>query len=80
MPGARAVSCLCMIALHPLETQIFHHHLCNDSEIVLTWSLLTGKAQIFLDSKMIYRHEPIKDEVFVSTFGNTLCTYVRIIQ
>ena len=36
----------------------------REHEIVLTWSLLTGKAHIYVDSKEIYRHAPVKDEIF----------------
>jgi len=36
----------------------------REHEIVLTWSLLTGKAKLWLDNKEIYRHEPPVDSIF----------------
>ena len=34
----------------------------REHEIMLTWSLLTGKAHIYVDSREIYRHEPVSGE------------------
>lgn len=36
----------------------------REHEIVLTWSILTGKAHIYVDSREIYRHEPVEDSIF----------------
>lgn len=36
----------------------------REHEVILTWSLLTGKAHIYVDSREIYRHAPVKDEIF----------------
>ena len=36
----------------------------REHEIILTWSLLTGKAHIYVDSREIFRQEPVKDEIF----------------
>ena len=34
----------------------------REHEIMLTWSLLTGKAHIYVDSREVYRHEPASGE------------------
>ncbi len=36
----------------------------REHEIILSWSLLTGKAHLYVNSREIYRHQPIKDEIF----------------
>jgi hypothetical protein len=36
----------------------------REHEIILSWSLLTGKAHLYVNSREIYRHSPIKDEIF----------------
>lgn len=40
----------------------------REHEIILSWSLLTGKAHLYVNSREIYRHQPIKDEIF-NPFG-----------
>lgn len=39
----------------------------REHEIILTWSILTGKVRIYVDSKEIIRHEPAEGSIF-STF------------
>jgi hypothetical protein len=36
----------------------------REHEIILSWSLLTGKAHLYVNSREIYRHQPVKDEIF----------------
>mmetsp|Transcript_21039 Transcript_21039/g.38029 ORF Transcript_21039/g.38029 Transcript_21039/m.38029 type:complete len:580 (+) Transcript_21039:221-1960(+) len=38
----------------------------REHELILTWSILTGKAHIYVDSKEIFRQEPAADSIFSS--------------
>eukprot|EP00581_Thalassiosira_minuscula_P013285 CAMPEP_0183712026 /NCGR_PEP_ID=MMETSP0737-20130205/7308_1 /TAXON_ID=385413 /ORGANISM="Thalassiosira miniscula, Strain CCMP1093" /LENGTH=609 /DNA_ID=CAMNT_0025940601 /DNA_START=374 /DNA_END=2203 /DNA_ORIENTATION=+ len=44
----------------------------REHEIILTWSILTGKVHIYVDSREIYRHEPVgKEDSIFSTFSGS---------
>lgn len=42
----------------------------REHEIMLTWSLITSKVHIYVDSREIYRHEPIKDDIKLNPWSS----------
>ena len=52
----------------------------REHEIVLTWSLLTGKAHIYVDSKEIYRHAPVSTMDYVCMWFNYNCNVIIYIS
>ena len=52
----------------------------REHEIVLTWSLLTGKAHIYVDSKEIYRHAPVSTMDYVCMWLYYNCNVIIYIS
>jgi hypothetical protein len=44
----------------------------REHEIIITWSILTSKVHIYVDSKEIYRHVPYHNESILYTFNGEM--------